>query len=139
MSTNPRNILPFPSAQPTLDEAVASWVEAKRKEDAAKAERLACEQLICELQPPKSEGSTTLEAGEFKLTLTGSMTYKVDDLDAMREITRGWDAAMVPLKSKTEIDPSGCKWLRANRPDLWAELAKVITVAPAKTSIKVGV
>lgn len=139
MSAQPTNVLPFPGAMPTLEQAVAALVDAKRREDAAKAERLACEELICQLQPPKPEGSMTVEAGGFKVTLTGSMTYKADDLDALREITRGWDAETVPLKHKTEVDATGCKWLRENRPDLWMQLAKVITVKPAKVAVKVGV
>jgi hypothetical protein len=139
VSANPRNILPFPTAKPTLETAVAQWVEAKRKEDAAKAERLAIEQLICELEPPKEEGASTVEAGGYKVTLTGSLAYKADDVEALREITRDWDRDLVPLKSKTELDATGCKWLRANRPDLWAQVAKVITVKPAKASVKVAI
>jgi hypothetical protein len=132
-------VLNFPTAKPTLAQAVVALVDAKRREDAAKAERLACEELVCELQPHKPEGSTTAEAGDFKVTLTASMTYKVEDLEAMRNITREWDANLVPLKTKTEADPTGCKWLRENRPELWGQLAKVITVKPAKTSVKVGI
>jgi hypothetical protein len=139
VSANPTNIMPFPSAKPTLEQAVSAWIEAKRREDAAKAERLACEELICELNPPRAEGATTVQAGEFKVTLTGSMTYKVEDLEALRNITREWDANLVPLKAKPEADPTGCKWLREHRPDLWLQLSKVITVKPAKTSVKVGV
>lgn len=139
MSAEPTNILPFRTATPTLEEAVAALVDAKRREDAAKSERLACEELICQLQPPKPEGSMTVEAGDYKVTLTGSMTYKADDLEALREITRGWDANLVPLKTKTELDATGCKWLRENRPELWGQLAKVITVKPAKVAVKVGV
>jgi hypothetical protein len=96
-------------------------VEAKRKEDAAKAKRLAIEELICQLQPPKEEGACTVEAGGFKVTITGSLTYKLEDLEALRNITREWDAEIVPLKTKTELDATGCKWLRANRPELWGQ------------------
>lgn len=139
MSANPKNILPFPTAKPTLAEAVAALVEAKREEDAAKAKRLACEELVCELQEHKPEGSTTVQAGDFKVTLVGSYTYKVEDLEALRNITRDWDANLVPVKTKTEADATGCKWLRENRPELWGQLAKVITVKPAKTAVKVAI
>lgn len=132
------NVLPIRTAPSTLAQAVDAWVAAKQREDNAKAERLAIEDLLCELQPPRSEGSFTVEAGKYKLTLTGALSYKLDDLEALREITREWDANMVPLKTKTEIDAAGCRWLRENAPSKWAELAKVITVKPAKTSIKVG-
>lgn len=133
-----QNVVPL-RARPTLEEAVAAFVEAKRREDQAKAERLACEELICELQPPRPEGSATVEAGGYKLTLTGSMSYKADDIEALREITRTWDANLIPLRSKTEVDPTGCRWLRENRPDLWTQLATVITVKPAKVAVKVAV
>jgi hypothetical protein len=139
VSANPTNVLPFPGAMPTLADAVAAFVAAKRREDEAKAERLACEELICQLQPPKPEGSMTVEAGGYKVTLTGGMTYKADDLEALREITSGWDANIVPLKSKTEVDATGCKWLRENRPELWLQLSKVITVKPAKVAVKVAI
>lgn len=139
MSAQPENVLPFPTAKPTLEEAVSAFIEAKRQEDAAKAQRLACEELICQLQPPKEEGATTVEAGGYKVTITGSLTYKADDIEAMRNITRDWDANIVPLKTKTELDPTGCKWLRANRPELWGQLAKVITVKPAKAAVKVSI
>jgi hypothetical protein len=139
VSANPSNILPFPTAKPTLEEAVAAFVEAKRREDAAKACRLACEELVCQLAPPKEEGASTVEAGGFKVTITGSLNYKADDLEALRNITRDWDANIIPLKTKTELDATGCKWLRANRPDLWAQIAKVVTVKPAKPAVKVGV
>lgn len=139
MSAQPENVLPFPTAKPTLEQAVTAWIEAKRKEDAAKAERLAVEEVICELSPPRPEGSLTVAAGDFKVTLTGSYTYRVEDLEALRNITRDWDSNLVPLRSKTEADPTGCRWLRENRPDLWAQLSQVITVKPAKTSVRVGV
>jgi hypothetical protein len=139
VSANLTNVLPFPGSLPTLEQAVAALVEAKRREDAAKSERLACEELICKLQPPKEEGATTVEAGGFKVTITGSLSYKVEDLEALRNITRDWDANIVPLKTKTELDATGCKWLRANRPELWGQLASVITIKPAKAAVKVGI
>lgn len=139
MSAQPTNVLPFPGTPPTIAEAVTAFILAKRREDEAKAERLACEELICQLQPPKEEGATTVEAGGYKVTITGALNYKADDIEALRNITRDWDANIVPLKAKTELDATGCKWLRANRPELWAQVAKVITVKPAKASVKVGI
>jgi hypothetical protein len=132
-------VLTFPTTQPTLNELVDAWAQSKREEDAANAKRLAIEAQICELSPPKEEGATTVElAGGAKVTLTGKLTYRLDDLEALRNITAKWDANIVPLKTNTELDATGCKWLRANRPDLWKEVASVITVTPAKTSVKVG-
>jgi len=126
------------AAADPLADAVGAYITAKRDEDAAKKARIAAEERILALQPAKEEGATTVEAGGFKVTLTGSLAYSLDDLDALRNITARWDANLVPLKSKVELDTTGCKFLRRERPDLWAQLARVVTVKPAKTSVKVG-
>jgi hypothetical protein len=122
-----------------LDALVPLWIEAKRQEDAAKQRRLLIEERILAVQPAKEEGSTTVEGAGYKVTLTGSLSYKADDLDALREITRKWDANLVPIKTKHELDATGCKFLRRERPELWSQIARVITVSPAKVAVKVGV
>lgn len=127
------------TAADPLADAVGAYIAAKRDEENAKKARIAAEERILALQPAKEEGATTVEAGGYKLTLTGSLSYSLDDLDALRNITARWDANLVPLKSKVELDTTGCKFLRRERPELWAQLARVVTVKPAKTSIKVGV
>lgn len=127
------------TAADPLADAVGAYVVAKRQEDDAKKARLAAEERILALQPAKEEGATTVEAGGFKITLTGKLAYKCDDLDAMREVTRKWDANLVPIKTTSVLDEIGCKFLRKERPDLWAELARVVTIQPAKTALKVGV
>lgn len=136
MSAQPDNILPFPAD--SLDDLVKSLITAKREEDAAKKHRVEIEDRILALVPAKEEGSTTVEAGDFRVTLTGKLSYKCDDLDALREITRKWDGNLVPIKTSTELDETGCKFLRANRPELWKEIARVVTIKPAKTALKVA-
>lgn len=127
------------TAADPLATAVADYIAAKRDEDAAKKARLAAEDRILALQPAKEEGALTVEAGGFKVTLTGSLSYSADDIEALRNITARWDANLVPLKTSTVLDATGCKYLRRERPELWAQLARVVTVKPAKVSLKVGV
>lgn len=127
------------TAADPLATAVADYIAAKRDEDAAKKARLAAEDRILALQPAKEEGALTVEAGGFKVTLTGSLSYSADDIEALRNITARWDANLVPLKTTTALDATGCKYLRRERPELWAQLARVVTVKPAKVSLKVGV
>ena len=122
-----------------LADAVSWYIAAKREEDAAKKKRIEAEDRIIALSPAKDEGATTVEAGGYKVTLTGSMSYKCDDMDALRNITVKWDRALVPVKTTSALDATGCKYLRRERPDLWGELARVVTIAPAKVSVKVGV
>lgn len=127
------------TAADPLATAVADYIAAKRDEDTAKKARLVAEERILALQPAKEEGALTVEAGGFKVTLTGSLSYSADDIEALRNITARWDANLVPLKTTTVLDSTGCRYIRRERPDLWQQLARVITVKPAKTAIKVGV
>lgn len=135
MSAQPDNILPFPDS---LEDLVHQYVNAKHAEEGARKLRVELEERILALQPAKEEGSDThtLSNG-FKLTTTGKLAYKCDDLDALREITRKWDGNLIPLKTTTTLDETGCKYLRRERPDLWSQLARVVTIQPAKTSISV--
>ena len=136
MSTN---VAPISKSVDPLAEAIEDYLWAKRDEDLAKAGRLAAEERLVALVPPKEEGSMTVDAGGYKLTLTGSLSYKADSVDAVRAATAQWPAELIPLKTKVELDATGCKFIRANRPDLWVQLAKAVTVSPAKTAVKVSV
>jgi hypothetical protein len=138
MAANPTNILPFKTEKPTLDQAVQAWIDAKRDEDAANARRLACEALICELQPPREEGSSTHElAGGAKLTLTGKLTYRAD-VPRLVALCAELPVDLRPIKTETKADETGLKYLRAKHPDLWAHIAPAIEVKPAKTAVRVG-
>ena len=129
-----------PHALPNaLEQLVPMFIEAKRAEDEAKKKRVEIEERILAVAPAKEEGSTTTEAAGFKVTTTGKLSYKADDLGALREVCRTWDASLVPIKTAHTLDDTGCKYLRANRPELWAQIARVVTVTPAKTAVKVGV
>ena len=132
-------ITTHPEAGNPLATLVADYIDAKRVEDQAKKHRVEIEERILALAPAREEGSQTTDLGNgFKVTTTGKLSYKADDLDALREICRGWDANLVPIKTTHALDDTGCKYLRKERPELWAKLARVVTVTPAKTAIKVG-
>lgn len=132
-------LTPLHTAADPLADAVEALVYAKRAEDAAKKARIEAEERVIALQPAPAEGAMTLTAGGYKVTLTGSLTYSADDIEALRNITAKWDANLVPLKTSTVLDATGAKYLRRERPELWAQLARVVTVKPAKVSVKVGV
>ncbi len=126
----------------TLAHAVQAYVDAKRAEDVAVAARVAAEQRILALRPAKEEGADTFEAGGFKITTTGKLTYSCPDPKALAEAcaAAGLPASWVPVKTKVELDGTGAKYLRANEPDVWARvIAPHVEVKPAKTAIKVGV
>jgi hypothetical protein len=122
-----------------LAAAVEAYIDAKRREDLAKKQRIEIEECILALSPAKEEGSQTIEVAGYKVTTTGKLTYKCDDVKALAEACGGWPANMVPVKTEVKLDETGCKWLRANDPGAWASLARHITVAPAKTAVSVKV
>lgn len=122
-----------------LGPAVEAYIAAKRDEDAAKKRRVEAEERILKLQSAKEEGAITVEAGGYKLTLTGKLSYSIDDLEALRNITAKWDANLVPIKTTYAADETGLKYLRRERPELWQQIARVVTIKPAKTSVAVKV
>lgn len=121
-----------------LEAAVIDFIAAKRAEEAAKRQRLQAEERILAMRPAREEGSETFEVGGFKVTTTGKLTYKCEDPKAVVEACAMWPANMVPVKTKLELDDTGCKWLRANEPEAWATVAKFVTVSPAKAAVKVA-
>ncbi len=124
----------------TLDALVIEWMQAKAQEDAANERRLAIEQAILAVQPAPEEGSQTVKlANGFKLTLTGKLSYKVDDMDALIRACSQWPVNMQPIKTVVQLDTTGAKFLRVNEPEVWASIAQHVTVAPAKVAVKVGV
>jgi len=123
----------------SLETLAADWIEAKRLERQANAQRLAIEDEMLEQIKPNKEGRTTthLDTG-FKIISTAKMTFKAD-IDAMYDLTNKWDQAMVPLKTKIELDDTKLKLLRDEYPKLWLEIAPVIDSKAAKTHIAVEV
>ena len=123
----------------SLETLAADWIEAKRLERQANAQRLAIEEEMLEQIKPNKEGRTTthLDTG-FKIISTAKVTFKAD-IDAMYDLTNKWDQAMVPLKTKIELDDTKLKLLRDEYPKLWLEIAPVIDSKPAKTHIAVEV
>jgi len=131
-----------PQADDPLADAVQAYVAAKRAEDAATATRLAAEQRILALHPAKEEGAETIDAGGYRLTITGRMSYSCEDVHELAAACAlaGVAENLVPVKVKRELDATGCKWLRANDPQTWgAVIAPHVTVKPAKPSLAVKV
>jgi hypothetical protein len=130
---------PITTADP-LAAALEVYIEAKRREDQAKKQRIDAEEVILALAPAKEEGSQTIKVAGFKLTTTGAITYSCEDVQALITDARAANVPeqLVPVKTKIEFDVTGAKWLRKNDPDVWRVLAKHITTKAAKSSVKVS-
>lgn len=135
MSAIPTSI----AAADPLAEAVEQLVAARRDEEIANKRRVAAEERILALHPAREEGSDTFEAAGFKVTVAGKLIYGCDDMDALIHACSQWPAHMQPIKTVVQIDTTGCKFLRANEPEVWRSIAPFVTVKPAKTSIRVQV
>jgi len=131
--------IPIANVDP-LGEAVQAYIDAKRQEDLATRARVQAEERILALHPAREEGADSFEAGGYKVTVTGKVTYTCPDISALSAACAHMPAQMLPLRTKTELDATGAKWLRANEPELWARyVAPHVTVKPAKASVSVKV
>jgi hypothetical protein len=133
-------VLQINEADP-LSQAVQAYIEAKRREDIATAARIAAEDRIIALHPAKQEGSETFEAGGYKVTLTGRLAYKCAHPALLAAACKaaGWEDNSIPVKTEIKLDETGAKWLRANKPEQWRQIAEYVEIKPAKTGVKVGV
>ena len=119
-----------------LETLCAGWLEAKRAEQKANAERIAIEAQIAEALDVPSEGSKTHNLEHFKVTLTQPVSRKLD--------VKAWDKVrdicppdMQPIKAKIEADATGCKYLANNEPELWAKISPAFETKPGKIGVKV--
>jgi hypothetical protein len=113
-----------------------AWLEAKRREDEAKAARIKIEDEISQALDAKDEGAITHKVEPYKVTLTQPIYRKID-LAIWETVKHNMPAEAWPIKTKIEVDDAGCKWLAKERPDLWSIAAKAITATPGKIGVKV--
>lgn len=120
-----------------IDILANKWAIAKRREENARAERVAIEEQILAIHPAREEGSETFATPMgVKISLTGKLTYKAD-LAKLQELTANWPEEARPLKTEVKADESILKALREHSPDAWRQIAPAVTVTPAKTGVKV--
>lgn len=112
------------------------WRDAKRDEENARDHRLRIEQEIIELTGHKEEGSQTHKAGDWKVTVTGKLTRKLD-ADKWAEIEPSIPEAMRPVIHKPTLETKGLRYLENNEPEIFARIAKAIETKPAKPAVTV--
>lgn len=113
-----------------------AWLEAKRREDDAKRQRLEVEAQIGAALEKKPEGAITHKLEHYKVTLTQPI-YRKLDLEKWPIVKNLIGQEFWPIKMTVEADPAGCKWLAKERPDLWAMIADAFTVSPGKVGVEV--
>jgi hypothetical protein len=121
----------------TNTEALArDWLEAKRAEAVAQAQRIAIEEQIVAALGARDEGAQTHTVGDYKVTLTQPVTRKLDE-KKWSLVASQCPAALQPVKVKVEADATGCKWLANNEPEIWRKIADAFTTTKGKVGVKV--
>lgn len=128
-------------SEQALARAVEALVAAKKAEEAAKAKRIEAEQEVLKWHPAKLEGSETIEAAGYKVTIKGSLNYKCPDLYALLDwvLDKGIPEDESPVQRKYYLDETKCKYLRANDPGAWREMSKWVTTESAKPNLSIKV
>lgn len=120
-----------------IDELATAWKGWKEREDAARLERVAIEELILTMHPAREEGSETfITPAGAKITTTGKVTYKVD-IDQLVALTGAWPAEARPYRTKVEADDAKLRVIRQSAPRMWADIATAIETKPAKTGVAI--
>lgn len=120
----------------TTQELCALWLEHKQAEAAVTAARHEIEAELAKRVPTKEEGQLTTEQGDFKVTTKTGFTRKLD-LKKWAEVAKSIPPDRWPVKTVTELDNTGVKWLMENDPENWAKASKAITVKPSKIGFTV--
>lgn len=119
-----------------LKKLAQDWLAAKAEEAAANARRFAIEQQIVAITGKKDEGAQTTKGEGCSVTVTGVINRKMD-WKKWDEVKASIPAELHPVKQKPELDEKGVKWLKENRPDIYALLP--IEVKPGKAGIEVKI
>lgn len=115
-------------------ELAQQWLDAKRREREANADRIKIEEQIVSALGKRDEGAQSHKIDGFKITVTGKVTRKMD-WDKWELVKDQIPEQLRPVKLKPELDDKGVKYLQANEPEVYRLLP--ITVTPAKTGVEI--
>lgn len=125
----------------TTDVVLGELVAAKAAESAANKARVALEEeLIKVVGYDKIEGAQTFGIGEYKVTITGKLNRKVENVQALHMacIDLGLSPDLHPIRTKVEADQTALRYLAHNEIEIFAKLAKFIVTEPAKTAVSIS-
>lgn len=121
-----------------LQQAINAYLEAKQAENVAKERRYAAEKEISRLVGYKDEGQLSESTGSHKVTVRYRVNRRID-MDKFDEIRGQLPPAIAKnlIRSKPKLDMKGYRWLRENRPELFALVSTAITSKPGKPGVRV--
>jgi hypothetical protein len=107
---------------------------AKMAEKEAEAKRIALEEELVAVLGKRDEGSKTHTVGDYKVTITGRVSRKID-WEQFDNLSHKIPENLWPVKRA--LDETGVKYLANNEPQLYRVLSQALTVAPAKTTVSI--
>lgn len=118
--------------------AVGELVQAKALEAQANTRRLDAEANVLRFVATKDEGTVTVSAGDYKLTVTYGVNRTLDR-PALAAVRSGMAPELFEraIEYRPAIDLAGLRYLRNNEPQAYAVLAQAITAKPAKPSLRI--
>lgn len=115
----------------TIQVLAKRWYTAKQREAELAAERLAIEAELAGLVESRSDGQVTSRIDGWKITVKCPINRTID-ADAWEAIKEQIPTDLQPVKTKLAVDEKGCRYLAAEKPDIWAICSKAITEKPGK-------
>lgn len=112
------------------------WLIAKAEENAANKRRVVIEQQIINILGSLEYGSQTHDQGDFKITITGKLNYKADFI-VLDDVLKHIKPDLHPIKVERKLDEKGLRYLQNNEPEIFEQIARAITITPAKTSVTI--
>lgn len=110
------------------------WIQVKRAENAAIEARRSLDEQIAALINGKDEGSQSEKIDGLKVTVTRSVTRKVDG-EALQRAWAGLDPRLQhAFRWKPDVNVTAMRQLDAA---LMSQFASFVTTAPSKPTIKV--
>lgn len=124
----------------SLGDLVRNLLAEKEAEELCRRQRIALEEAIALCIPGPDSGQKTIKLDDgTSVTVKRGWNYKakLEDIDAI--FLDGMIGDPPPIKTKTtrELDERGYEWFRENRPGIFSELSKHVTVTPKKIAVEV--
>jgi hypothetical protein len=121
-----------------IEQVIQEYVAAKNAEEIARERRYTAERQLSELMGSKSEGQLTETAGRYKVTAKHKINRTLD-LKIWNEIKDKIEPAIADnlIKFKPSLDLKGYRWIKENRPEVFAIVSEAVTSKPAKVGFTV--
>lgn len=129
---------PTGTNEPDVEALLDTLITAKANEAKARQARVEAETALLPFLDVKTEGSTTIEIADYKVTVSQKLNRKLS-AEGFAAVRAYIPEELRPIKITTALDDTGVKWLQNNEPQLYAIIADHLTVTPAKPSITVKV